>query len=264
MEKNPKTPKTEYKSVKDKYEDGELIFLRAIYDVDFKPIFEIEDNLGKIAKKLQEKFKDVEIEISIDKSKESQAVKCMKKYKHLMISRSNFRIVKFISDEEMVIDPQEIEQDINAMIKIISKNVLQDKQLQEITDVKRIGVRFLYAINRRQPHILKHDLKNNFFSSHLISNFFEQKDKLYYLKTTIGPELEDGKNSSSEKTLELSIPPMISLEDHIAGTIITLEHPAVIDYIEGYSNVKKISIDYYNTALNNLIINILEIFEKKE
>lgn len=255
------------KEIQENFDKGKPIFLQSIYDVDFEDIFIFEDVIGEMAKELSDRLKkkNFEIDILTDNQKSNvKCVNCKSLSKIYISSRKNFRVVHNFTEEFTVTDSIEMKEDIERLIKcygmVIGKN---KKSFSQLTKIKRIGIRFRYAVKIDQPHIKNPFFKDRLLQTDLINNIGCKTDLLYSFKFILAPDNFESKSSSIEKIVDLKIVGkiQISLKN---GNVKGFENAVIVDFIQVYHNEKEVKIDFFDKALENYSNNVLSLFACKE
>lgn len=259
----------EIKPIEELYDQGKIVIFQAVYDVDFRAIFQIRENLGWIADKLKQRYESTAI--INDKAKDNIETIVLKRGTlQAFISYSTFRLVESFIVPEIDFQKWEVElMEIKKNIEKIIKNRLpkvkmgSKKKPAEDLILKRIGIRLRFAVKSDQEHIKDVQLKSNIFSQQLLNSFCREEDKIQYLHIKFTPE-ENEKAGKSERIIRIATVPALLMNEDDLENKVELFRPVIIDYIEGYFLPPKISIRLMKNSFDNINAVILPIFRKQE
>jgi len=251
--------------IEELYERGDIVLCQAIYDVDYKPIFQIRENLGYLADSLKGHYDS--IEIINDKAKGNiEAIHLKKGDFTINISYKTFRVIKTYYDSNVDLEKFNIEliETKKHIDWLIEKKIFKFKSKKEKSvDIEpvRIGIRFVFAVKFEQEHI-RNIQQSTFLSEQLIDTFCRKEDKIYFFTLIIAPEGQ-GRAGKSEKTIKISTQPVIELGGDNIDKKTELKRPVVIDYIEAFF-YPDLGIRLMKESYKNVKKSILIIFQKPE
>ncbi len=176
------------KTIKDLFDEGIIVPVRAIYEVKFKPIFKLKDKLGYIADKLKVHY--TETSIINEESKKEEVINFIKSNIVTYFSFSTFKVVNISLRSEFNIEDIVMEIN-NAPRKITGLNIFGQKDEDKIKfDIERIGVRLEYIGNINKNIRLEDFDKRKIFNQDFLNSLGcgAKKDKLWQVRFKIGEE----------------------------------------------------------------------------
>ncbi len=245
-------------NIKELFDQGYIVPLRAIYEVTFNPVFKIKQNLGVIADHLKKYYNVTAIKKESSMSNEETVVLIRtKEHMTTYFTFSAFKVVQTIlkgtkfNFEHMVREVNNVPERVKSYAKILQR----DKNYNLI----RIGVRlqFLGSIDKIEK--IKNLDKSLIFNQSLLDKIACNEDKLYTINFKLAPDQSEIKEGSEETIINISGQNVVTLE--IDDEVYKFYNSVLIDCIRGFFYPDRIESKYLFDTEEFVNNNILPIFK---
>jgi hypothetical protein len=244
-------------NIKELFDKGYIVPLRAIYEVTFNPVFRIKQNLGVIADHLKKHYNVTAIKKESSMSNEETVVLIRtKEHMTTYFTFSAFKVVQTtlkgtkFNFEHMVREVNNVPVRVKSYAKILQRD--------ENYNLIRIGVRlqFLGSIDKIEK--IKNLDKSLIFNQCLLDKIACKEDKLCTINFKLAPNQSEIKEGSEETIINISSQ---NVNIEINDEEYKFYNSVLIDCIRGFFYPGRIDPKYLFDTEEFVNNNILPIFK---